>query len=254
VEAHEYQTLFEFEPSYWWYRGLHLILLDTVRSLGIGPDARVLDAGCGTGQNLLNLTREISNNAYGFDFSTHAASFWGQRCLDKACVASINEIPFPSETFEAVVSVDVLECGAVNEDEACREMCRVLRPRGYMVLVVPAYDWMLNAEHHQAVGAVRRYTRARLAAMLERQPVEVLRVTHLFGSVFPLVAAYRLADRFLPRGINGEPKSDLKPLHPAINRLLFTVVNAERKFLQRFDVPFGSSILAVARKKGSNGD
>lgn len=254
MEAHEYQTLFEFEPSYWWYRGLHLILLDTVRSLGIGPDAAILDAGCGTGQNLQNLAQEITNQAYGFDFSTHAAAFWGKRCLEKACVASINEIPFAANTFEAVVSVDVLECEAVDEDEACTEMWRVLRPGGYMIVVVPAYDWMLNPEHHKAVGAVRRYSRQRLTALLERQPVDVLRVTHLFGSVFPAVAAYRLADRFLSREGDEEPRSDLKPLHPAINRLLFTVVNTERKLLRHMNVPFGSSIMAVARKKETDGN
>jgi ubiquinone/menaquinone biosynthesis C-methylase UbiE len=253
VEAHEYQTLFEFEPSYWWYRGLHLILLDTVRSLGLGPNAAVLDAGCGTGQNLLNLTRQLTNNAYGFDFSRHAAAYWGRRCLEKACVASINEIPFPENTFEAVISVDVLECEAVNEDDACMEMWRVLRPGGYMILVVPAYDWMMNPEHHKAVGAVRRYSRSRLAALLKRRPVELLRVTHLFGSVFPAVATYRLADRILSHGANDEPRSDLKPLHPAINRLLFALVSAERRILRHVNLPFGSSIMAVARKMGSNG-
>jgi ubiquinone/menaquinone biosynthesis C-methylase UbiE len=229
-------------------------LLDTFRSLGIGPHAAVLDAGCGTGQNLLNLTREITPDAYGFDFSTHAASFWGQRCLERACVASVNEIPFAASTFEAVVSVDVLECEAVDEDEACKEMWRVLKPGGYMILVVPAYDWMLNPEHHKAVGAVRRYSRSRLTALLQRRPVDVVRVTHLFSSVFPMVAAYRLADRFLTRTGDDAPRSDLKPLHPAVNRLLFNVVNTERKLLRHMDVPFGSSIMAVAKKKGTDGN
>ncbi len=253
MEAHEYQTLFEFESSVLVYRGLHLILLDTIRSLGLGPDAPVLDAGCGTGQNLLNMTQQLTSHAYGFDFSTHVSAFWGRRCLQKACVASINEIPFSANSFEAVISVDVLECEEVNEDDACKEMWRVLRPEGFLILVVPAYDWMMNPEHHKAVGAVRRYNRSRLGDLLKRCPFEVLRLTHVFGSVFPAVAAYRLADRFLTRGANDQPRSDLKPLHPAVNRLLFTLVNTERKLLRHMNVPFGSSIMAVARKIGSNG-
>ena len=45
-----------------------------------------------------------------------AADFWSKRGIRRACVASINEIPFASNSFDAVVSVDVLECEAVDED------------------------------------------------------------------------------------------------------------------------------------------
>jgi ubiquinone/menaquinone biosynthesis C-methylase UbiE len=249
VEAHEYQTLFEFESFYWWYRGLHHIILDTVRSLGLAPDAPVLDAGCGTGQNLVNIAQRVTTAAYGFDYSVHAAAFWARRGLDGTSVASVNEIPFPDRAFDAVVSVDVLECEAVDESKACAEMWRVLKPGGHLILVVPAYDWMMNPEHHKAVAAVRRYSRSTLKSLLDRQPLKIVRITHLFGSVFPAVASYRLADRFVRSHPSDDaPRSDLRRLPSPVNRLLEGVMNVERRLLRHCDVPFGSSIMAVARK------
>jgi hypothetical protein len=75
-----------------------------------------------------------------------------------------------------------------------------------------------------------------------------LRVTHLFASLLPAVAAYRLGVQMLKRDSGGPPRSELKPLPPAVNEFLFRIVNMERRVLRGWDLPFGSSIVAVARK------
>lgn len=248
MEPHEYDTLFNFETFYWWYRGLHLILLDTLESLELPAGAMVLDAGCGTGQNLAHINERITQAAYGFDLSTLAATYWSKRGISRACVASINEIPFASSSFDAVVSVDVLECEEVAEERAYEEVFRVLKPGGYMILVVPAYDWLMSEEHHRAVRAVRRYSRKRLSELLSKQPVHILRMTHLFGSVLPAVACYRYAEQFFSGASDGRPRSELRPLNPVLNALLFQVINLERHVLRKLDIPFGSSIMATARK------
>jgi ubiquinone/menaquinone biosynthesis C-methylase UbiE len=248
LEPYEYQTLFEFESFYWWYRALHLILLDTLKSLGLSPGAKVLDAGCGTGQNLANIVDAITFDAYGFDISRYAAVFWKRRDLQKTCLASIDEIPFASESFQAVVSVDVLECEQVNEQRAFDEIWRVLSPGGFMVLVVPAYDWLIDKEHHKAVGAVRRYSKNRVLEILAKNPMQMIRTTHLFGSVLPAVAGYRCTSNLFTRNRTGQPRSDLRPLNPILNRILFKLVNMERMLLRKLNIPFGSSIMTVARK------
>jgi SAM-dependent methyltransferase len=240
--------MFEFESSYWWYRGLHLILLDLLGSLGVGAGAAVLDAGCGTGQNLVNIQGNVSAAAYGFDMASAAAPFWHKRGLERICRASINDIPFRDESFDAVLSADVLECEAVHEEKAYSEMWRVLKPGGHIILVVPAYQWLMTPEHHRAVGASRRYSRARLVSLMKTRAVELLRVTHLFASLLPAVAAYRLGIQALKRDSVGPPRSELKPLPSPVNELLFQIVNMERRILRGWDLPFGSSIVAVARK------
>lgn len=248
MEPHEYETLFEFETSYWWYRGLHPILLDTLRGIGIGPGSSVLDAGCGTGQNLVNMGRTLSADAYGFDVAPETMPFWNRRGLQAVCLASTNDIPFAAGRFDAVVSVDVLECDEVREERALKEIRRVLKPGGYLVLVVPAYDWLASEEHHRAVGASRRYTRKKIRSLLEGLGFDLARLTHVFALLLPPIAMYRLGLRRMRKQAQGPPKSELWALNPTVNELLFRIVDVERRILRRWDLPFGSSILAVARK------
>ncbi len=250
MEPHEYETLFRFESTYWWYQGLHAILLDVLQSLGCGSSALFLDAGCGTGKHLANVRDLVSGHCFGFDLAVEAIPFWKRRSLETVCRCSANEIPFKSETFDFLTCVDLLECSSVNEQRAYREMLRVLKKGGYLLLVVPAYDWLMNEEHHKAVHASRRYTRGRMRDLLEQGEVEILRMTHLFSTVLPVVAAHRLVlDRI--RGQRaGVPTSDLRPINPILNNLLVRIMTAERRLLRSFNLPFGSSILSVVRKIG----
>lgn len=248
MESHEYDTLFQFESSYWWYRGLHRILLDVLQDLGLNTDARVLDVGCGTGQNLVNVRDRISKHSFGFDLAAAAAQFWAKRSLNTVCRASANEIPFGSETFDCVMTVDMLECTEVDEQRACDEMWRVLKTGGHLILVVPAYEWLMNEEHHKAVHASRRYSIGRIKGLLAHRSAKLVRVTHLFPTVLPAVAIYRLILSPILQRSSHRPASDLRPIPPVFNSLLFQVVDMERRLLRWLDLPFGSTILAVVRK------
>ncbi len=249
MEPYEYSTLFEFESSYWWYQGLHAILLDILHNLKVGIGSTILDAGCGTGKNLVNIATKITPHVFGFDFSPHATLFWSQRNLDQICTASINQIPFRDNTFDAVLSIDVLESDEVDEAQAYRELWRVVKSSGFIILVVPAYQWLLTRSHHEAVHASRRYNQRTLRSLLSVCPVEVIRFTHLFASVFPAVAVYRLVLRYFSRNSGSlSPRSELHHLPSFLNKVLFQMVYLERRLLKRMDMPFGSSMLAVVRK------
>lgn len=251
MESQEYQTLFQYETGYWWFKGLHKILLETLGNLDGNAGLVVLDAGCGTGQNLVNVRDQVTSWAFGLDVAAETLPFWRQRELSTVCCASVNEIPFASQTFDVVMSVDVLECTDVRQEQAYEEMWRVMRPGGHLILVVPAYDWLMSYEHHRAVQASRRYTRRRLSALLKRRPVDVIRMTHLFATLLPAVAAYRLLFQHLTKQVRDRPRSELRPLPQVINDLLLRTVDMERLLLRIFDLPFGSSILTVARKVGT---
>lgn len=248
MEAQEYATMAAFETSYWWYRGLHHTLADTLIRLGLPQAARLLDAGCGTGGALLHLGEHFTSTG-GFDYSADAAPFWRQRGLDRCCLASINAMPYAGASFDAVLSVDVLESDAVDEAQAIRELCRVARPGAVVLFTVPAYRWLFSPQHHQAVHASRRYTRAEALRLLDGAPVEVVRATYLFGLLFPLIAVRRLFSRFFERAGADGPQSELRPLPKPINALFIGIMALETRLLRAVDLPFGSSILIIARKR-----
>ena len=112
--------------------------------------------------------------------------------MHRSAIASINEIPYADDTFDAVTSIDVLESDAVDEVRAVAELWRVTKPGGLIVLVVPAYRWLLTEQHHRAVHASRRYTRREAVALLRRHPVDILRSTHIFALLVALRHAVRL--------------------------------------------------------------
>jgi SAM-dependent methyltransferase len=247
MEAREYQTLFACEDTYWWHRGLRGILLECLERAGAGPSWRILDAGCGTGQILLELRERVSPRSVGFDASKEASAFWPKRSIGAACLASINTIPFRPSTFDAVISVDVLCCKAVQVDQAVTEMVRVLRPGGWVIAVVPAYQWLLS-EHDRAVHSVRRFTRSRLLGLPGFRSVQVVRISYLFPSLLIPLALFRLL-RWAVRGRrDSRPRSDLRPLPSWLNSALLFLVNLERRAFRRVDFPLGSSLILMARK------
>ena len=73
----------------------------------------------------------------------------------------MNELPYADESFSVVAAVDLLQEASVKPDRAIREMARVLRVGGFLVVLAPAYQWMLS-RHDAAVDSVRRFTRREL--------------------------------------------------------------------------------------------
>jgi SAM-dependent methyltransferase len=250
MERHEYDTLYQFETDYWWFRMLHGVLADIVSGLDLGKSPRILDAGCGTGGNLAKLAQHSRRpQVFGFDYSAYASAFWAQRGITTACIGSINDIPYASGAFDLAMSIDVLESDGVDERRACAELLRVVRPGGYALVTVPAFTWLMTEEHHQAVHASRRYTRHSALALWDGLPARIVRATYLFALIFPAVAAYRLLLRLRPRDASRPPRSELNPLPTWLNAAL-TLYNQPERALLRAGVPmpFGSSVLMLVQK------
>jgi SAM-dependent methyltransferase len=197
------------------------------------------------------MNRRLASQSFGFDFSPEASKFWITRGLKRSVVASINDIPYPSDTFDVSMSVDVLESEGVDECRAVAELWRVTRPGGLILLLAPAYRWLLAEEHQRAVHAPRRYTRKELINLLSQQPVEIMRSTHLFAALFPLIAVYRLGQRVLSRHNNSRPHSDLRRLPTLVNTVFTRVMDVERQIVRKIDLPLGNSILVLGRKLSS---
>ncbi len=255
MEQAEYSTLQDYERWYWWYRAQRAALLDVMRSLQLPAGARLLDVGCGTGSCLRMLSEEMELQDFGFDYSPHAAELWSREECGRRSLGSANEIPFANNTFDAVITVDVIYCYEVDPPTAAAEIARVLKPGGKAVVIVPAYQW-LRSTHDDAVHGGHRFTRSRLRQLLEFAGLTVTRTTHLSTALFPAIAAVRLLRRLQRVEANGNgngnghapPPSDLRPLPGWVNRGLLGVALTENLVARYIDLPFGSSVLGIAEK------
>ncbi len=247
MQTAEFHKVAALETSHWWYRAQRINLLEAVGALFLPDGARVLDAGCGTGCNLIALSRTCRVTAYGIDASPDAAASWNGPPGVTRCRASVNDLPYAGGTFDLVISVDVLQEASVDVRRAFGEMARVLRRGGGLVVLAPAYEWMLS-RHDRAVDSVRRFTRRRLGRLAIEAGLVVERITHRFPLFFPAVAATRLIRRLGGRDHRAEVDSDLRAYPQWLNEALFTVARAEHALLRGLRVPFGSTILMVARR------
>jgi SAM-dependent methyltransferase len=260
MQTDEYLKLAEVEDRMWYFRSLHHHVrrelekhLDRtgtpVTATRDGADAtnprhHVLDAGCGTGGLILRLRAARPDWRYsGIDFMPLACELARQRCGPEVDVrvASITDLPFADQSFDAVVSADVI-CQVVNPDVAVKEFFRVLRPGGVVVINVPAYMWMWSY-HDDSCETKHRYTRPEIETLLRDAGFDDRRSTHWNALPFPLLWAKRKIFR------TSRDTSDVK-LYPAPIEAGFNGLMAlERTWLGAGGKwAWGTSVFGVARK------
>jgi len=117
------------------------------------PDARILDVGAGTAPY-----REF------FQPSRYVTSDWENSIYDVArhsdVIGPISELPIADASFHAVIATEVLE-HVSDPLAALRELRRVLRPGGQIIITVP-FVWELHEEPYDFF----RYTRYGLQHLL----------------------------------------------------------------------------------------
>ena len=234
----------EAEATHFWFRGFRAFVAPVVEDLAAGRrDLRLIDCGCGTGYNLALL--RPYGRACGFDLSrvgVDRARAAGQRVAR----GDVTRIPFSSGQFDIATSFDVLQC-VEGDREAVREMARVLRPGGALLLTLAAFE-ALRGDHAIVWNEYRRYTPALARSLVEQAGLRVERVSFTFASVFPVIASARLLQRVLRpfRGVRQD--ADIRVPAPAVNGILTRLVLAEAAIARTRPMPIGSSLLVVARK------
>jgi len=232
--------MFRAEETQWWYAGQRAIAFGILDGLLSGPAGRSLDAGCGSGRNLLELRRR--GTAVGVDLAPEALAFCRLRGV-AAVRGDLLRLPFPAAGFDVVTSFDVIYHRWVEDDRAAvRELARVLRPGGLLLVRVPALSWLWGA-HDAAVHSRHRYTRRELESVLSDAGLEIRRSSYCNSLLLPLLATRRFLDRWLKR-----EGSDVAFLPAPLEWLFGAALRLEALWLARFSLPLGASAVALARK------
>lgn len=239
----------EAERRHFWFRGFRRFvrpLLD--QSVAGIPRPRILDCGCGTGGNFRLL--DAYGRTFGCELTRTGISFARQH-HHRLARASVTHLPFPDCSFDLVTSFDVLYClQEPDEIAAAREMRRVLKPGGAAVINVAAMR-SLTGNHSVLSEEVRRYSRAGLRRLLRDTGFSVVRMTHTYATLFPMMLLMRTGQRLAGLAAEEHAGREITVPPAPINEALSGVLALEAMALKVVDMPVGSSILCLARRQPS---
>ncbi len=247
MKEHTYPIMFRVEQSHWWYAGRRKILasfLEDICRRVTDRRPRILDVGCGTGANLLMLSQY--GDAEGVDVSEDALAFCRERGLEKVKLGAAEKLPYDDGTFDLVTALDVVE-HLDNDLAGLREMRRVLRPGGHVVLFVPTFMFLWGLQDDVS-NHRRRYRLPELRRVLEQAGFEIERTTYANITFFlPILLARKL---MRVTGIKAESENNINV--SAFNGLLGGMLGAESVVLKYMNIPFGVSGLCVARVRNTD--
>ena len=248
MQSHHYPILYQVEETHWWYVGRRRIIQSLVQKICNTldkPDPRILDVGCGTGANLKMLA--TCGRVEGVDISPQAVEFCRQRGLDSVKLGAIEHLPYESDSFELVTALDVIE--HLDDDVAgLREMRRVLRRDGRLLLFVPAFMFLWGVQDDVS-NHRRRYTLPRLLSAVKEAGFSVESASYANISFFLPVLVVRSVMRWLSLRADTEYGINISPMNGPFSWLFA----AERFILNRWKIPFGVSAVCIARRVEKTG-
>jgi SAM-dependent methyltransferase len=241
MDRNVYLRMSEQDAEHWWFVARRQILRDQIASLQLPKNARILEAGAGPGGNLAMLSEFGPLEA--FELDDEARQIASARSGIKLRRGALpNDISYEPGSFDLIVAFDVIEHIEANRDSV-KALAKLLQPGGRLIITVPAYGWLWS-EHDNRHHHKMRYTRPLVKGLAEDAGLKVEKSSYFNTLLFPLIVGIRLLKKIA--GLADRPDDGMPG--PFLNAMLRRIFSAERYLLRHISLPFGVSILCIARR------
>jgi SAM-dependent methyltransferase len=238
-------AMLEVDEHHWWYRGRRRVVEAELSRLPLPRQARILDAGCGSGRMLQELVRYGAVS--GVELDPRAAEVARARAHGEVRVGSLEQLTWQDHSFELITCLDVLE-HTPDDKRTLAELRRVSAVGGWLLLTVPAYQslWSLHdeANHH-----FRRYGRRKLRQTVADAGWRLHRMTSFNTLLLGPAAVVRLAQRGRHPDDSYRPELERGPVW--LNAVLEWPLRIEARWIAwGRTLPAGLSLMALLQNPG----
>jgi SAM-dependent methyltransferase len=238
-----YERMNELETRHWWFVSRRKVIAALIdKTVQDQTDFAILEAGCGSGGNLLTLARYGQVDAFEYDATARQHAVEKTR-MDVRFGALPDEVPFDDRLYDLIGLFDVLE--HVDADVASLATLRErLSDRGVILITVPAFPWLWS-QHDERHHHMRRYTRSSLEEVAKKAGLKVRYASYFNFFLFPVAIAMRILKR-----LSGSNSPDDEMPRPFVNTILTSIFSFERHLIGRIRLPVGLSLAVVLEKAG----
>lgn len=240
MKKYLYKDLYLLENKHWWHISKRRSIRQLIEKYNKVKNPKIIDIGCGTGKNIEELQK--LGLVFGLDNSKEALNFCKKKGLKNLILGRAEKTDLKDNFFDIITLLDVLE--HTDDEKTLKEMNRILKKGGLIIITVPAFPWLWSKWdeilHHQ-----RRYTQDTLKKILISNNFYPIKTTYLYSFlVLPVLIIRKIKQIFFADFY----PSDFKLSNLFFNFLLNYLSRVEFLFAEKFSIPFGTSILLIAKK------
>lgn len=212
-------------------------------------NTKLLEIGCGTGNFILQIVENKNLEITGSEIYLKGLLY------AKKKLPSVDFIQFDvtqgrvSEQFDLIVAFDVIE-HIENDAAAISNISRMLGQNGVFIVSVPQYMFLWG-RLDELVKHKRRYSRTELVTKLEENGFEVNYATSFVCVLFPLMLISRMLDRERDQSHPEEVEFEKRvKFSKMLNGIFDFFMRFDEALIRlRFSLPFGGTLVVVARKR-----
>ena len=245
MENKIFQKMLKLESSHWWFVARRKIIQRAINNLDLPRNIRILDAGCGNGDNLSLLS--TFGDLVAFEKNEYALKTAKSKKIGEIYKAELpDKLPNTVKTnFDLIVLLDVLE--HIDDDsKSLTTVRKLMNNKGIILITVPAFQWLWS-EHDVIHHHKRRYSKSELREKLDSSGFRIKYISYFNTLLFPFALVERIGQKiFSP----SNPEI-LELPNNKINFLLEKIFSLETIFMNKISLPFGLSLVAIAEKKNN---
>ena len=242
MEKDVYEVEARVQAKHWWFAGRRRLFANELARGNVSGSCSILDVGVGSGSNLRMLADLGYTNIIGLEPNAAVVEICAKHGFSNVRQGDICGMPFPSDSFDAVLATDVLE-HVTDDSAALREISRVLRPGGAALITVPAFESLWGLQDEVAM----HYRRYRLHTLRGRVLNAGFQIVSSYYFNYLLFFPIWLA-RQLIRICRLRLQSENELNTPTINSLLSLIFRFDVATARHLHPPFGVSALILANK------